>query len=380
MKNQLTSNWLKKINLQDSSSEDEKTDRNSQKKEVLYPNLYMIPNEKYPHLQRQYLITKLDLLIHVHKKEENILLQKKIGWNILYSYFFQKLFLISKSEREKNKFLNLKEVEFRIRKQIGKIRQKKLTYEEEENNKEINFDLFEKKNYNPPISTLFSHNFLNDPSNNFLGKYEENSQLVQILNTFVNYQQKDIKIPKIRNVNSLLQKKEEIEFKKIKLDKLRRKSNIELKRFDILENKNSNRLFNDVNFRLEKIIDDNNKKEEKIILREEVIPKGAKKIVEKFIKLYPNNNQIFVEDELDCFQNDKKIYDLEMQNTKMFKNNIMDSKRYLFDFQYYKKLFDNDSKKGSSFNFKREMDNIFKNIDFAIQNTRLKFESEDESD
>jgi hypothetical protein len=26
------------------------------------------------------------------------------------------------------------------------------------------------------------------------------------------------------------------------------------------------------------------------------------------------------------------------------------------------------------------MDNIFKNIDFAIQNTRLKFESEDESD
>ena len=100
MKNQLTSNWLKKINLQDSSSEDEKTDRNSQKKEVLYPNLYMIPNEKYPHLQRQYLITKLDLLIHVHKKEENILLQKKIGWNILYSYFFQKLFLISKSERE----------------------------------------------------------------------------------------------------------------------------------------------------------------------------------------------------------------------------------------------------------------------------------------
>ena len=69
-----------------------------------------------------------------------------------------------------------------------------------------------------------------------------------------------------------------------------------------------------------------------------------------------------------------------MQNTKMFENNIMDSKRYLFDFQYYKKMFDNDSKKGSSFNFKREMDNIFKNIDFAIQNTRLKFESEDESD
>ena len=172
-----------------------------------------------------------------------------------------------------------------------------------------------------------------------------------------------------------------MKLKKIKLDKLRRKSNIELKRFDILDNKNSNRLFNDVNFRLEKIIDDeNNKKEEKIILREEVIPKGAKKIVEKFVKLHPNNNQIFVEDELDCFQNDKKIYDLEMQNTKMFKNNIMDSKRYLFDFQYLKNMLNNDGKKGSSFNFKQEMDNIFKNIDFAIQNTRLKFESEDESD
>ncbi len=374
MKTQLKSNWmLKMTKIQDSSSDDEKTEKNTQK-EVLYPNLYMIPNEKYPHLQRQYLITKLDFLIQAHKKEENIVLQKKIGWNILYSYFFQKLFLITKSERENNKFLNLKEVEFRIRKQIGKIRQKKLSYEEEENNKEINFDLFEKKNYNPPISSLFSHNFLNDPSNNILGKSEENSQLVQILNTFVNYEQRDIKIPKIRNVNSVLQKKEESEIKKSKLEKLRRKSNIELKRFDILSNKNSNRLFNDVNFRLEKIIeDDNNKKEEKIILREDVIPKGAKKIVEKFVKLHPNNNQIFVEDELDCFQNDKKIYDLEMQNTKMFENNIMDSKRYLFDFQYLKNLLNNDNKKGSSFNFKKEMDNIFKNIDFAIQNTNLNF-------
>ena len=372
MKTQLKSNWmLKMTNLQDSSSDDEKTEKNSQK-EVLYPNLFMIPNEKFPHLQRQYLITKLDFLIQAHKKEENIVLQ--IGWNILYSYFFQKLFLITKSERENNKFLNLKEVEFRIRKQIGKIRQKKLSYEEEENNKEINFDLFEKKNYNPPISSLFSHNFLNDPSNNILGKSEENSQLVQILNTFVNYEQRDIKIPKIRNVNSVLQKKEESEIKKSKLEKLRRKSNIELKRFDILSNKNSNRLFNDVNFRLEKIIeDDNNKKEEKIILREDVIPKGAKKIVEKFVKLHPNNNKIFVEDELDCFQNDKKIYDLEMQNTKMFENNIMDSKRYLFDFQYLKNLLNNDNKKGSSFNFKKEMDNIFKNIDFAIKNTNLNF-------
>ena len=372
-------NFFTKLMVRESSSDDDlNSAKDGEKKETLYPNLYMIPNDKYPYLQRNFLINKLHILIQMHKKEEKSLLQEKIGWNILYSYFFQKLFLVSKDIREKKKLLNLKEVEIRIRKQLGKIRKKK--EEDEDDKKEIYFDLFEKVNYNPPISSLFSHNFLNDPSNNILGKSEENSQLVQILNTFVNYQQKDIKIPKIRNVNSLLQKKEEIEFKKIKLDKLRRKSNIELKRFDILSNKNSNRLFNDVNFRLEKIIDDNNKKEEKIILREEVIPKGAKKIVEKFVKLHPNNNQIFVEDELDCFQNDKKIYDLEMQNTKMFENNIMDSKRYLFDFQYYKKMFDNDSKKGSSFNFKREMDNIFKNIDFAIQNTRLKFESEDESD
>ena len=60
-----------------------------------------------------------------------------------------------------------------------------------------------------------------------------------------------------------------------------------------------------------------------------------------------------------------------MQNTKMFENNIMDSKRYLFDFQYLKNMLNNDGKKGSSFNFKQEMDNIFKNI--AIQNINLKF-------
>ena len=44
-------------------------------------------------------------------KTENIIPQKKIGWNILYLYFFQKLFLISQSERENNKVFSIIQVD-----------------------------------------------------------------------------------------------------------------------------------------------------------------------------------------------------------------------------------------------------------------------------
>ena len=173
---------------------------------------YMLPNDDYPQLQRKYLIDKLQILTALHRKEENNLLSGKIGWNILYSYFFQKLFLVSKSLREKNKYLNLKEVEIRIRKQIGKIGKRKIITDEEddESKKEPYFDLFEKIQYNPPISSLFSHNFIKDPSNLLLGKKEENSMMTQILNTFVNYKKKEMKIPFINK------KKKKLNLKKIK--------------------------------------------------------------------------------------------------------------------------------------------------------------------
>ena len=114
--------------------------------------------QKYPHLQRNYLITKLDILAQIHKKEEKKILTERVGWNVLYNFFFQRLFLVS---NKNDKVLNLKEVEIRIRKEIGKIRQKKNNDDDDEINKEPYFNLFEKVNYNPPMSSIFSHNFIN---------------------------------------------------------------------------------------------------------------------------------------------------------------------------------------------------------------------------
>ena len=56
---------------------------------------------------------------------------------------------------------------------------------------------------------------------------------------------------------------------------------------------------------------------------------------------------------------------MEIKSSKMFENEFLDSKRYLFDFQYLKSMLNNE-KKASSFNFKNQMDAIFKQIDFTI--------------
>ena len=356
-------NFFTKLMVRESSSDDDlNSAKDGEKKETIYPNLYMIPNDNYPYLQRNFLINKLHILIQMHKKEEKSLLQQKIGWNILYSYFFQKLFLVSKDIREKNKLLNLKEVEIRIRKQLGKIRKKK---ENDEDKKEIQFDLFEKVNYNPPVSSLFSHNFIKEPGDLFLGKNEEKSQFVQIVNTFINFKKKEKKIPLIKNIKT---SKKELESKKKLHDKLKRRSTIELERFNKLEPKKESRLLDDVENHIEKIIlkgNDNNDPN-KIIFREEIIPKGAKKVVEKFVDKYPYTNQIAIEDELNYLNNDEKVYELEMKNTKMFENNNLSSMRYLFDFHYLKEAM-NKEKKGTSFYFKDQMDNILKQIDKTIE-------------
>ena len=151
-------------------------------------------------------------------------------------------------------------------------------------------------------------------------------------------------------------------------DKLKRRSTIELEKFNILEPKKESRLLDDVELHLEKIIlkgNDNNDPN-KIIWREEIIPKGAKKIVEKFVEKYPYTNAITVEDELNYLNHDEKVYSLEMKNTKMFENNNLNSMRYLFDFHYLKEAM-NKEKKGTSFYFKDQMDNILKQIDKTIE-------------
>ena len=363
MKSKLPNSILfQNVNIKKFSSDDEQIEN---EKEGTYPLLYMIPNKKYPQFQRKYLINKLQILIQLHKKEETNLYKRKIGWNVLYSYFFQKLFLVSKSIRENNKFINLKEVEIRIRKQIGKIGQrKKNNNENDESYKEPYFDLFEKIQYNPPVSSLFSHNFINDTSNLFSGD-KENSQITRIFKTFVNYNKKKLKIPIIRNEHISLQRKDKSLDKKIKNDKLRRKSNIEIKRFDVIESKKENKLTEDFDLHLKKITQTNNK--HKIILNQDFLSKRAKKVIDKFVKEFPTTKDI-VKEELNFLQKEQKVYEIEIKNSKMFENKVLDGKRYLFDFQYLKTMISEDNKT-INFNFKKEMDSVIKQIDNAIEGT-----------
>ena len=181
------------------------------------------------------MISKLDLLAKYHKNAEAKLLQSRIGWHTLYEFFFEKLFFIDKKEKENGIYINLKEVEIRIRKELGKIGKRKL----DEKPQDSLFTLFDKVQYNPPVSTWYSHNFLSDNSNRLISPKEKNSYVCRIINEFTNYEsnndennQKESNSP-IKNKNNF-----NLGFMDTMIKKL---SNIQNESND---NKNNNLLFN----------------------------------------------------------------------------------------------------------------------------------------
>ena len=355
---------LLNINIvRDESSEDEATT----KKETDYPKFYMIPNSHYPKLSREYLVTKIKFLTYLHKKEENKIFDSKIGWGTIYQYFFEKYFLIIPEKKSQSTFLNLKEIEVRIRKVIGKIGKK--YYQGERTDK--HFDILYKIQYNPPASTWFAHNVIKDPVNILIGQNEENTFMSQMVNGFTNYENKKLKTVEVREVKSMLQRKDELEKKKKKAEKGRRRSMIELDKFDNFNQVNQNRLFVDsVALKLEKIPTGEKKNgkndDTQLTLQSELIPKGAKKIIEKFISKFPQNNKVVVENELNNIQNDEKVYEVETRNSKMFESKFLDAKRFLIDFQHLKNIAEKE-KKSTSFNMKHEMERMLREIDTVIE-------------
>ena len=353
---------LLNINIvRDESSEDEATT----KKEGDYPKFYMIPNNEYPKLSREYLYSKIKFLTYLHRKEENKIFDSRIGWGTIYEYFFEKYFFILPEKKSQSTFLNLKEIEVRIRKVIGKIGKK--YYQGERKDK--HFDILYKIQYNPPASTWFAHNVIKDPVNILIGQNEENTFMSQMVNKFSNYENKKLQNVEVKEVKTMLQRKDELEKKKKKAEKGRRKSMIELEKFNISPKK-ENRLFVDsVALKLEKITigeKKNGKDETQLTLQAELIPKGAKKIIEKFINKFPNNNKNVVEDELNNIQNDEKVYEVETRNSKMFENKFLDSKRFLIDFHHLKSIAEKE-KKSTTFNMKNEMERMLREIDSVIE-------------
>ena len=117
---------------------------------------------------------------------------------------------------------------------------------------------------------------------------------------------------------------------------------------------NSNLLFNDLS----------NKKD--------IIPKGAKKVVNKFLKKYNISNIAYVEDEINNIQANEKAYEVELRNSKLFESKFLDENRFLIDFNYLKNAIQKE-KKDNNFEYKKELDTLFnqieKTIDLIGQNT-----------
>lgn len=346
----------------ESSDEEDKKESDeeiNEKNNKIEKNYFFNINKKS--ISRKTLLSKLDLLAKYHKNTEAKLLQSKIGWHTVYEFFFEKLFFIDKKEKQNGIYINLKEVEIRIRKELGKIGKNQLDKKPQDGL----FTLFDKVQYNPPVSAWYSHNFLSDISNRLIAPKEKNSYLCNIINEFANYEApnddniKESNNPQILNKNS---------------NKINSKS--------INNNISMNTRFMDTMMKkLSNIHDENNDNKSSNLLyndglgdKKDIIPKGAKKVVNKFLKKYNISNISYVEDEINNIQTNEKAYEVELRNSKLFESRFLDENRFLIDFNYLKNSIQKE-KKDNNFEYSKELDTLFNQIDKTInlieQNTNI---------
>ena len=335
----------KQESKEDSNEINEINETNKKKEKNYFFNI----NKKS--ISRKTLITKLDLLQKYHKNAEAKLLQSKIGWHTIYEFFFEKLFFLDKKEKQNGIYINLKEVEIRIRKELGKIG--KNQYEKKP--QDTLFTLFDKVQYNPPVSAWYSHNFLSDISNRLIAPKEKNSFLCNIINEFTNYEpnnddnMKELKNLQNKNANKNVRKsiRNSININNVGfMDAMTKKlSNIQ---DDNNDNKNNNLLYNNG-------LGD----------KKDIIPKGAKKVVNKFLKKYNISNISYVEDEINNIQTNEKAYEVELRNSKLFESRFLDENRFLIDFNYLKNAIQKE-KKDNNFEYSKELDTLFSQIDKTI--------------
>ena len=345
----------------ESSDEEDKKESDeeiNEKNNKIEKNYFFNINKKS--ISRKTLLSKLDLLAKYHKNTEAKLLQSKIGWHTIYEFFFEKLFFIDKKEKQNGIYINLKEVEIRIRKELGKIGKNQLDKKPQDGL----FTLFDKVQYNPPVSAWYSHNFLSDISNRLIAPKEKNSYLCSIINEFANYEApnddniKESNNPQILNKNS----------NKINSKSINNNISLNTRFMDTMMKKLSN------------IHDENNDNKSSNLLyndglgdKKDIIPKGAKKVVNKFLKKYNISNISYVEDEINNIQTNEKAYEVELRNSKLFESRFLDENRFLIDFNYLKNSIQKE-KKDNNFEYSKELDTLFNQIDKTInlieQNTK----------
>ena len=325
-------NKSKNESNEDEKGQDNENENKTKKKEKSY---FFNINKKS--ISRKTMLSKLDLLAKYHKNSEAKLLQSKIGWHTIYELFFEKYFFLDKVERENGIFINLKEVEIRIRKELGKIGKKQY----DNKSPESLFTLFDKVQYNPPVSAWYSHNFLSDNSNKLISPKEKNSYFCKLINEFTNYESSKDEVIKESNIKNNINKTDN--------------KNIDNNSNNIIINNNKNRGFMDnmikklSNLQEEEEKKDDNKNNNLLYNNElgnkkDIIPKGAKKVVNKFLKKYNISNISYVEDEINNIQTNEKAYEVELRNTKLFDSKFLDENRFLIDFNYLKNSIQKEKK------------------------------------
>jgi hypothetical protein len=321
---------------------------------------------------RKNLLSKLEILTKFHKDNEILLSHRKIGWALIYEFFFEKLFFIDKSKKKHNIYINLHEIELHIRKEISKIKENKSKNESE-------FTIFNKIVYNPPISSWYANNFLNTETNKLISAKDSNSYITNIINNFSQYEKKKVgknikkknsfgregerKKTIVKNQNNLKAKRNSVRIGNIPIQTLKQKQE---KTIDFLDNK----MNNENNFL------DNYSKNYKNETNEEnyynlnqidVIPKNAKKGIENYCQSKKEKNPLFVEEEINNILNEEKCYNVELRNSNIFANKFMDKRKFLIDFNFYQNAFNKHKIENSGFNLKSEINQMFNKIDNAIE-------------
>ena len=321
---------------------------------------------------RKNLLSKLEILTKFHKDNEILLSHRKIGWALIYEFFFEKLFFIDKSKKKHNIYINLHEIELHIRKEISKIKENKSKNESE-------FTIFNKIVYNPPISSWYANNFLNAETNKLISAKDSNSYITNIINNFSQYEKKKVgknikkknsfgregerKKTIVKNQNNLKAKRNSVRIGNIPIQTLKQKQE---KTIDFLDNK----MNNENNFL------DNYSKNYKNETNEEnyynlnqidVIPKNAKKGIENYCQSKKEKNPLFVEEEINNILNEEKCYNVELRNSNIFANKFMDKRKFLIDFNFYQNAFNKHKIENSGFNLKSEINQMFNKIDNAIE-------------
>ena len=121
--------------------------------------------------------------------------------------------------------------------------------------------------------------------------------------------------------------------------------------------KKINKLKNEDDFNYNSLYDD--------IPTDNLIPKGAKKVVNKFLKKYNISNLEYVENEINNIQTNEKAYDIELRNAKLFESKFLDENKFLIDFNYLRNIMQKE-KKDDYVENKKELDQLFGQVKKTI--------------